>query len=76
MAPGPIEGPPGWRGPDMAKSEEWLSRLSSEDIAELGGQHHHHLFQRRLGEVMAGAGFSRFRRATGTPFNLTLEARK
>ncbi len=29
----------------------------------------------RLGEVMAEAGFSRFRRATETPFNLILEAR-
>jgi hypothetical protein len=37
MPPGPIEGPSGWRGPDMAKSEEWLYRLSLEDIAELDG---------------------------------------
>jgi ABC-type microcin C transport system duplicated ATPase subunit YejF len=29
-----------------------------------------------LGEVMAEAGFSQFRRATETPFNLILEARK
>ena len=29
----------------------------------------------RLREVMAEAGFSRFRRATQTPFNLVLEAR-
>ena len=37
MPPGPIEGPSAWRGPDMAKSEEWLYRLSPEDIAELDG---------------------------------------
>lgn len=30
----------------------------------------------RLREVFAEAGFSRFRRATETPFNLILEARK
>jgi SAM-dependent methyltransferase len=29
----------------------------------------------RLGEVIHGAGFTRFRRATETPFNLVLEAR-
>ena len=29
----------------------------------------------RLGEVAEEAGFSRFRRATETPFNLVLEAR-
>lgn len=29
----------------------------------------------RLGEIMRDAGFSRFRRATQTPFNLVLEAR-
>jgi SAM-dependent methyltransferase len=32
--------------------------------------------ERRLREVFAQAGFSRFRRATETPFNLILEARK
>ena len=31
--------------------------------------------QARLGQVMAEAGFGRFRRATQTPFNLVLEAR-
>jgi 2-polyprenyl-3-methyl-5-hydroxy-6-metoxy-1,4-benzoquinol methylase len=31
--------------------------------------------EQRLGEVAAEAGFSRFRRATETPFNLVLEAR-
>ncbi len=31
--------------------------------------------QKRLAEVVAGGGFSRFRRATQTPFNLVLEAR-
>jgi SAM-dependent methyltransferase len=29
----------------------------------------------RLGEIMSDAGFTRFRRATQTPFNLVLEAR-
>jgi SAM-dependent methyltransferase len=31
--------------------------------------------EKKLGEVMKEAGFSRFRRATETPFNLVLEAR-
>ena len=31
--------------------------------------------QARLGEVMRDGGFTRFRRATETPFNLVLEAR-
>ncbi|MQA72829.1 MAG: methyltransferase domain-containing protein [Solirubrobacterales bacterium] len=31
--------------------------------------------EKRLGEIAAEAGFSRFRRATETPFNLVLEAR-
>jgi hypothetical protein len=35
MPPGPIEGPSAWRGADMAKSEEWIYRLSAADIAEL-----------------------------------------
>jgi len=56
MPPRPIEGSSVRRGPDMAKSEKWLYRLSSE--------------------VMAEAGFSRSQRATETPFNLILEARK
>jgi hypothetical protein len=29
----------------------------------------------RLREIVTGAGFSRFRRATATPFNLVVEAR-
>jgi SAM-dependent methyltransferase len=32
--------------------------------------------ERRLREVMIGAGFTKFRRATETPFNLILEARR
>ena len=38
MPPGRIEGPSAWRGPDMAKSpdlansEEWLYRLSGDEI--------------------------------------------
>ena len=32
--------------------------------------------ERRLREVMTSAGFTRFRRATETPFNLVLEARR
>jgi hypothetical protein len=32
--------------------------------------------ERRLGHVFAEGGFSRLRRATETPFNLVLEARK
>ncbi len=31
--------------------------------------------EKRLGEVVAEAGFTRFRRATETPFNLVLEAK-
>jgi hypothetical protein len=31
--------------------------------------------EQRLGEIMHEAGFSRFRRAAQTPFNLVLEAR-
>jgi len=32
--------------------------------------------EKRLQEVMSKAGFTRFRRATQTPFNLVLEARR
>jgi TfdA family taurine catabolism dioxygenase TauD len=32
-----IEGPSAWRGDEMAKSEEWLYRLSPGDVAELDG---------------------------------------
>jgi SAM-dependent methyltransferase len=46
--------------------------LSQEVGLGLGAQ----AGEQRLGEVMAEAGFSRFRRATETPFNLILEARK
>ena len=46
--------------------------LSQEVGLGLGAQ----AGERRLGKVMAEAGFSRFRRATETPFNLILEARK
>ncbi len=35
MPPGRIEGPSAWRGPDMTKSEEWLYRLSTGEVAEL-----------------------------------------
>jgi hypothetical protein len=41
MPPGRIEGPSAWYGPDMAKSpdlansEEWLYRLTGDEIAEL-----------------------------------------
>ena len=31
--------------------------------------------EKQLGDVMKQAGFTRFRRATETPFNLVLEAR-
>jgi hypothetical protein len=31
--------------------------------------------EKRLGEVIRGAGFTKFRRATETPFNLVLEAK-
>ncbi len=31
--------------------------------------------ERRLGEIVREGGFTRFRRATQTPFNLVLEAR-
>jgi hypothetical protein len=33
--PPPVEGPAAWRGADMAKSDEWLERLSDADCAEL-----------------------------------------
>jgi SAM-dependent methyltransferase len=46
--------------------------LSQEVGLGLGAQ----AGERRLGTVMAEAGFSHFRRATETPFNLILEARK
>ncbi|MDO8479418.1 MAG: methyltransferase domain-containing protein [Candidatus Rokubacteria bacterium] len=46
--------------------------LSQEVGLGLGAQ----AGERRLAAVMAEAGFSRFRRATETPFNLILEARK
>lgn len=45
--------------------------LSQEVGLGLGAQ----AGQRRLGEVIGEAGFTRFRRATQTPFNLILEAR-
>lgn len=45
--------------------------LSQEVGLGLGAQ----AGERRLSEVMAEAGFTRFRRATQTPFNLVLEAR-
>jgi hypothetical protein len=45
--------------------------LSQEVGAALGAQ----AGEKRLGEVIKGAGFKRFRRATETPFNLVLEAR-
>lgn len=32
--------------------------------------------EKRIGEVVTGGGFTRFRRATETPFNLVLEARR
>jgi SAM-dependent methyltransferase len=43
----------------------------SQDGPALGAQ----AGEQRLREVVTGAGFSRFRRATQTPFNLVLEAR-
>lgn len=45
--------------------------LSQEVGLGLGAQ----AGERRLGQVMSKAGFSRFRRVTQTPFNLILEAR-
>jgi len=45
--------------------------LSQEVGLGLGAQ----AGQQRLAEVMAEAGFTRFRRATEIPFNLILEAR-
>ena len=46
--------------------------LSQEVGLALGAQ----AGEARLGRVLAEAGFTRFRRATATPFNLILEARK
>lgn len=45
--------------------------LSQDDGDALGAQ----AGEARLREVITGAGFTRFRRATETPFNLVLEAR-
>jgi SAM-dependent methyltransferase len=45
--------------------------LSQEVGAGLGAQ----AGEKRLGEVIRGAGFGKFRRATETPFNLVLEAK-
>jgi SAM-dependent methyltransferase len=45
--------------------------LSQEGAAALGAQ----AGEARLREVMVSGGFSRFRRATETPFNMVLEAR-
>lgn len=45
--------------------------LSQEIGLALGAQ----AGEKRLAEIMSAAGFSRFRRATQTPFNLVLEAR-
>lgn len=45
--------------------------LSQEVGAALGAQ----AGEKRLREVVTAGGFSRFRRATETPFNLILEAR-
>lgn len=47
------------------------SSLSQEVGLALGAQ----AGEKRLGEVAKHGGFSRFRRATETPFNLILEAR-
>jgi hypothetical protein len=45
--------------------------LSQENGVALGAQ----AGEARLREVVTGGGFSRFRRAAQTPFNLVLEAR-
>jgi hypothetical protein len=37
MPPGPIEGPSAWRGEDLARSQDWMYRLSPDDLAELEG---------------------------------------
>ena len=47
------------------------SALAQDGAHALGGQ----AGEARLAEVVRQAGFSRFRRATDTPFNLVLEAR-
>ncbi len=48
------------------------SSLSQEVGLALGAQ----AGEKRIGEVVTSGGFSRFRRAAETPFNLILEARK
>jgi hypothetical protein len=45
--------------------------MSQEVGTALGAQ----AGEARLRDVITGAGFTRFRRATETPFNLVLEAR-
>ena len=45
--------------------------LNQEVGAALGAQ----AGEKRLAEIMRAAGFSRFRRAAETPFNMVLEAR-
>ena len=46
--------------------------LSQEVGLALGAQ----AGEKRLGEVVTAGGFTRFRRATETPFNLVFEARR
>ena len=48
-----------------------LARLAGEYLAKLGAQ----AGEKRIREVVTSAGFSRFRRATETPFNIVYEAR-
>ena len=35
MPPGPVDGPSAWRGEELARSEDWIYRLSDADVAEI-----------------------------------------
>src|SRR5262245_43888727 len=37
MPPGPVGGPGAWRGADLARSDEWIHRLTAAEIGELDG---------------------------------------
>ena len=45
VSPGPIGGPAAWRGPDMAKSGDWIEVLSDAEIAEIDAAIHAHVAQ-------------------------------
>ena len=58
------------RGP--ASGQATPASLSQDVGLALGAQ----AGEKRIGEVVTAGGFTRFRRATETPFNLIFEARR